>query len=195
MGKRKADRIRAAVEKILAFRGRLREEQEPSVNPLKAFRDLSGLEVSRFSRAVGISLSRYYSIEAGNVESLPQGILVLAEGLLGAGASGELEEAWVRFKKALATEARIAILGKMMPRPGESRIPEDWGGGMTKPPSDPNPCVALRCSRQEEPVSGCRDHFCPYCWLRESREDRAARESKDLAAGAARLNPVDGCHG
>lgn len=52
---------------------------------------------------------------------------------------------------------------------------------------DPNPCEALGCSMQTEPVSICKDRHCPYRWLRESREDRARRKAKDQAAGEVRL--------
>jgi hypothetical protein len=43
----------------------------------------------------------------------------------------------------------------------------------------PNPCAALGCSMQTQPVEMCRDHRCPHRWQREGREDRARRDEKD----------------
>ena len=44
---------------------------------------------------------------------------------------------------------------------------------------DPDPCSALGCALQDQPIKVCRDHRCPHRWQRESREDRAKREEKD----------------
>jgi len=44
---------------------------------------------------------------------------------------------------------------------------------------DPDPCSALGCAVQTEPVEVCRDHRCPHRWTREARLDREAREEKD----------------
>lgn len=44
---------------------------------------------------------------------------------------------------------------------------------------EPNPCSALGCQMQAEPIEMCRDHRCPHRWTREGREDRVKREAKD----------------
>ena len=44
---------------------------------------------------------------------------------------------------------------------------------------DSDPCAALGCAMQTQPVETCRDHRCPHRWQREAKEDRARREEKD----------------
>ena len=56
---------------------------------------------------------------------------------------------------------------------------------------DSDPCAALGCSMQAEPVEMCRDHRCPHRWQREGREDRARRAEKDARGQGDRLDPLD----
>jgi hypothetical protein len=44
---------------------------------------------------------------------------------------------------------------------------------------DVDPCLALSCSMQGDPVEVCRDHRCPHRWTREARIDRARRDQAD----------------
>jgi hypothetical protein len=55
---------------------------------------------------------------------------------------------------------------------------------------DVDPCAALGCAMQVEPIETCRDHRCPHRWIKESRLDRAERARKD-AIEAARILTVD----
>jgi len=56
-----------------------------------------------------------------------------------------------------------------------------------------DPCAALGCAMEMEPIETCRDHRCPHRWIKESRLYRMERDRKD-AIEAARILTV-GCGG
>ncbi len=56
---------------------------------------------------------------------------------------------------------------------------------MTTHLEDANPCSALACDMQADPIETCRKRGCGFRWQRESIEDRKAREEKDAARRTA----------
>lgn len=77
-----------------------------------------------------------------------------------------MEPKWERYEN-IANIADIA-------RPPEIRIIPD-----------PDPCQALGCAMQTEPVDVCGDQRCPHRWTREGREDWQRWEEKDARRGEA----------
>jgi hypothetical protein len=103
------------LQQVAEFFDRLRDVTAPPINPILELCTLLALNRTIAARSFNYSYSRWSTIEAGAIESVPTSVLLVVESLGGPDGRMEFEAAWSRFRANLSLEARQTLEKRLLP--------------------------------------------------------------------------------
>jgi len=101
---------------------RIQDVSLPAVNPIRSIREALGMSQTEMAAVTTYSLSRWASIEAGGIKTLPSTFLRIVTNMFGPSAPAVFEDAWNRFRASLFDKVRRAAELKLFPSFGSGHM-------------------------------------------------------------------------